>query len=418
MSRFLLIKPPEKIDATLTLGPSKSIGNRLFIISALAGKIIALPQNSSADLVIMRQALLNDSSEINVGESGTALRFLIAYYSLKGKDVRIAGKGRLHERTVGPLVDALRSLGAKISYEKKEGFAPVMIHASGLRGGKVKLDVSKSSQFVSALLLIAPYLEKGLEIEQIGDAVSVPYTELTISLMKMCGAKLKSDENIITVSSGKYKVPKIDIESDWSAAAFWYQAMALHRDARITIHGLAEKSFQGDQYLTELFSRMGVKSHFENTIHNLILEAGQRSTADATPHIDLRNYPDLAPSVVLTCAELFNDIRITGLETLTTKESNRIEALLQGLTQCAYIFKSDNKSFIHLKGKSGTTKYSMVIDSHCDHRIAMAFAMMSIVFGEIIISDPDCVDKSYPGFWDDMKNAGFRIKETELRTSF
>ena len=418
MSRFLLVKPPEKINATLTLGPSKSIGNRLFIISALAGKIIPLPQNSSADLVIMRDALLNDSSEISVGESGTALRFLIAYYALKGKEVRIAGKGRLHERTVSPLVDALRSLGAKISYEKKEGFAPVKIHAGRIKGGKVKLDVSKSSQFVSALLLIAPYLDKGLEIEQIGDAVSVPYTQLTISLMKMCGVKLKSDGNIITVSSGKYMAPKIEIESDWSAAAFWYQAMALHRKAKVSIGGLTEKSFQGDKYLIELFSKLGVKCHFEKATQSLILEAGKSSKSNLPAEIDLRNYPDLAPSVVLTCAELFQDIRITGLETLTTKESNRIEALLQGLTQCAYIFESDNISFIHLKGKSGTTKYSIVIDSHCDHRIAMAFAMMSIVFGEIIISDPDCVDKSYPTFWDDMKSAGFSIEQTELRTSF
>ena len=398
----------ENFTGTIKLPPSKSMMNRYLMLSKLSGA--GLPENSSSnpqDISVFIDLLNSDESVLNAGEAGTVMRFSTALLSVFPGERILTGSGRLRERPIAPLVDALRKLGADISYTGTQGYPPLKINGRKLKGGKVKVPAGISSQFISALLMIGPMCEEGIEIETVGQVVSEPYIKMTISLMREMGVKVLPTENGYKTEAGKYTDKEIEIEKDWSSASFLYQLCALSKNSELKIHGLKPDSLQGDRKCVELFALLGVSSTF--TDDGVIIRKHQSFNFDMDLSVDFTDIPDLVQPFVMTCMALNVRLNFSGLHNLHLKESNRLEALKYNIESLGGSF-SFNGSEAELI-PSATISLNRDLKVFNDHRMAMSLLPISIRCSSLIIPEIESVGKSFPGFWNVMLKLGFILNE-------
>ena len=410
------IKAPQVLNQTIKLPASKSISNRALIIHALSGGAI-LPNNLSDcdDTTVIIDALQNNPHEINIKAAGTAMRFMTAFLSVKdGEEHVLTGTERMKHRPIGVLVDALRHLGADISYVGDEGFPPLRIKGRKLEGGLLEVPGNISSQYISALLMIGPTLKNGLTLRLTGDVISRPYIDLTLWTMREFGADADwSDFETISVAPKPYKERNYYIENDWSAASYWYEMMALstHEDDEIRLEGLMDGSKQGDSSVRYIFSLLGVKSTFESRKEGVPTTVTLRHTNRCVPRLeyDFVNSPDLAQTFVVCCALKNVHFHFTGLSTLKIKETDRIEAMKKEMRKLGYVIHDKNNSELIWDGERCMPEIEGGIDTYEDHRMALSFAPASLCIEGLRINNPQVVTKSYPHFWEDIKSAGFEV---------
>lgn len=412
-----IIKAPKQIPAGLSidLPASKSLSNRALIMNALAGGKGSLQHISDCDdTLVMQAAFDKDTTKyvfatdgariVDIGAAGTSMRFLTAYFATReGAEVVMTGSERMKKRPIALLVEALRTLGAEIEYLEAEGCPPLRIHGKQLAGGKLSIDGSVSSQYISALLMIAPTLTQGLQLSLMGQVTSVPYIEMTLSMMQDYGVQAvwNKDQQTITVAPQAYATREYFIESDWSASSYWYEIMALAENNDIELQGLFEESLQGDSAIASFFEKIKAKPE--------VLK------------LDMTSQPDLAQTVITACCALSQPFCITGLHTLRIKETDRVAALEVELRKLGYVVKDEIRSLgeeastivMSWDGERCEADLHPVIATYKDHRMAMAFAPLALTLGEIAIDDPAVVSKSYPTYWEDLKKAGFEIVKSE-----
>ncbi len=406
----ILIKSPEKyIGCSVKLPTSKSISNRLLLLNALSYSPFEIKNLSdSDDTEVMLEVLNSNSTTFDIGAAGTSMRFLTAFLSKVVGEWVLTGSARMKQRPIGVLVEALRKLGAKIEYEEKEGYPPLRIFGSALKGGDINLPGNISSQYISALLMIAPQVENGLTIHLEGDIISKPYIDLTLNLMEEYGVKgLWHDDRTIIIPEANYCPKQMSVEADWSAASYWYEIVALNPELEVVLQGLSRNSLQGDSKVLEIFKKLGVESKF--TRKGLTL-----SSSETSPKLfkyNFINHPDLAQTVVVTCCLLNVPFSFTGLQTLKIKETDRINALIKELGKLGFMLTTNDVDTLEWKGeKSELPKGEIVeIDTYEDHRMAMAFAPAASRLSSVIIKNSAVVSKSYPQFWDDLKMVGYEI---------
>ena len=410
------IKAPQVLNQTIKLPASKSISNRALIIHALSGGAI-LPDNLSDcdDTTVIINALQNNPHEINIKAAGTAMRFMTAFLSVKdGEEHVLTGTERMKHRPIGVLVDALRHLGADISYVGDEGFPPLRIKGRKLEGGLLEVPGNISSQYISALLMIGPTLKNGLTLRLTGDVISRPYIDLTLWTVREFGADADwSDFETISVAPKPYKERNYYIENDWSAASYWYEMMALstHEDDEIRLEGLMDGSKQGDSSVRYIFSLLGVKSTFESREEGVPTTVTLRHTNRCVPRLeyDFVNSPDLAQTFVVCCALKNVHFHFTGLSTLKIKETDRIEAMKKEMRKLGYVIHDKNNSELIWDGERCMPEVEGGIDTYEDHRMALSFAPASLCIDVLKINNPHVVTKSYPHFWEDIKSCGFEV---------
>ena len=411
------IKAPGTLNQTIKLPASKSISNRALIIHALSGGNI-IPDNLSDcdDTEVIINALRNNPDEINIKAAGTAMRFMTAYLAVKaGEKHVITGTERMKHRPIGPLVDALRHLGADIEYVGEEGYPPLCIKGQALDGGQLEVAGNISSQYISALLLIGPNLRNGLELHLTGNIISRPYIDLTLWTMREFGANAEwTDYDTICVKPQPYKERSYYIENDWSATSYWYEMMALskHEDDEIRLEGLMDGSKQGDSSVRYIFSLLGVKTTFESKKEGVPTMVTLQHSGRCVPRLDYDfvNSPDLAQTFVVCCAMMNVPFHFRGLSTLKIKETDRIEALKNEMRKLGYVLRDVNGSELIWDGELCQPSMEQGIDTYEDHRMALAFAPASMRFEGLRINHPQVVTKSYPHFWEDIKAAGFEVK--------
>lgn len=409
------IYPPEEmIEAAVRLPLSKSISNRYLIINALTpGGYAPVEVAACNDTDAMVAALMHSGGEINVGPAGTAMRFLAAYFAAKeGCLVTLDGNERMRRRPIGPLVDALRQCGADIEYVGEEGFPPLRIKGAKLHGGEMNIDASISSQFISALLMIAPTFSSTLTLNLTGEIASLPYLKMTLEMMRRHGIDAELYRDTVTVKPGTYlHVSDEKIERDWTAASYWYEICALSA-GWITLEDMSLPSLQGDSALAEIFPKLGVISEpDEENAENLSLNP----YPDYHSHIelDLADNPDIAQTLVVTCCMLDIPFRFSGLKSLYIKETDRIEALRRELAKLSYNISVEADGVLTWHHERIPVQRVEPIDTYGDHRMAMAFAPAALFISGLQINDAEVVAKSYPDFWKDMESAGFRIEEVK-----
>ena len=454
------ILSPGSVNTSLVLPSSKSISNRALAIGALAGSIASITNLSDCDdTEVMQRWLTERPSTVDVGAAGTSMRFSTALLAVGQGEHVITGSERMKNRPIKILVDALRRLGADISYVEKEGYPPLrIVGKGGLSYGSVSLPGNVSSQYISALMMIGPYLKDGLILTLTDKVISRPYIEMTMSLMRQFGAKVywdcSSDEsngtvdepchsngiedelchsngtvdeslesnsagdkstesNVIIVEPGRYAVKSFNVESDWSAASYWYEMVALSSegDARVLLPGLYEDSLQGDSKGREVFSLLGVKTEY--TKDGVLLSKTTREVD--TLEYDFVKMPDLAQTFVVTCCMMGVPFHFTGLESLKIKETDRIVALKNEMAKLGFDLEDRNDSELLWDGRrralTAEEYDSVAIDTYEDHRMAMAFAPVALVNGSIRINNPHVVSKSYPRYWDNLLAAGFQFEQ-------
>jgi len=414
------ITAPSQLNQTIKLPASKSISNRVLVIYALSGSKI-LPDNLSDcdDTEVIMAALQHNPYEIDIKAAGTAMRFMTAFLSVKdGEEHVLTGTERMRHRPIGILVDALRRLGADISYIGEEGFPPLRIRGHSLEGGLLEIPGNISSQFISALLLIGPVMRNGLTLRLTGDVISRPYIDLTLWTMREFGADAEwSDFETIVVKPIPYRQRPYYIENDWSGASYWYEMMALsrHKDDEIRLEGLMDGSKQGDSSVRYIFSLLGVKSTFETTQGGVPTTVSLRHTGRCVPRLeyDFINAPDLTQTFVVCCALLGVHFHFHGLSTLKIKETDRIEALKTEMRKLGYVIHDVNGCELIWDGERCEPSYEAGIDTYEDHRMALAFAPAAFRTGGLRINNPQVVTKSYPRFWDDLRKAQFTIEEVQ-----
>lgn len=397
---------PEKlIRAEINLLASKSISNRALIIRALSGKDFPIENLSEADdTKILLHALSTTEKTVNVGAAGTAMRFLAAYFAVTEGERILTGTERMKQRPIQSLADALTSLGGEIEYVEKAGFPPLKITGKKLSGNEVEVDGSISSQYLSALLMIAPALPDGLTIIIKDQLVSRPYAAMTTALMKHFGVESSWQGNRIEILPQQYKAAPFKVEPDWSAAAFWYSVAALSDNAEIKLNGLAENSLQGDSVLPKLMKDFGVETEFVKD--GIILKKSQITNYKSQIKIDFTDFPDLAQGLTVLAAVLDLEIEFTGIENLKLKETDRINALQNELKKFGKEFVKTENCYI-LRGKFSPA--DTIIQTYDDHRMVMAFAPLSLLCENLRIENPETVSKSYPLFVQDLKNCGWNI---------
>jgi 3-phosphoshikimate 1-carboxyvinyltransferase len=401
------ISSPASLHATVQLPSSKSISNRVLIMHAL-GRGADMPENLSDcdDTQVMIAALREAGETLDIKAAGTAMRFLTAYRAITPGTKVITGTQRMQQRPIRLLVDALRSLGAQVEYLANEGFPPLRITGGSLEGREVTLQGSVSSQYISALLMIAPMLPEGMTLHLTGEIVSRPYIDLTLQLMGQFGAQAAwSDDHTIRVEAKPYQSIPFYVESDWSAASYWYEMVALSKEAEVTLNGLFADSLQGDAAVAKIFEQLGVATEYGDKQVTL------RKTGKVVERleVDFVNQPDLAQTFVVTCALLGVPFRFTGLQSLKIKETDRIAALRRELAKLGYDVREENDSVLYWEGARVEADALPQIDTYEDHRMAMAFAPAALLLPELRINEPQVVSKSYPHYWDDLRAAGFVI---------
>ncbi len=397
-------------DCTIGLPLSKSIANRALILNALCkdSQIISL-SSLCDDTRVMIEALTESGNDKNIGAAGTAMRFLTAYYSQLPGSWSITGSERMRQRPIKILVEALRDCGAEIEYLEKEGYPPLAIKGRELKGGPITLDGGVSSQYISALMMIAPLMRKGLEINLVNRVISEPYIEMTRNMLRCYGVESSRIENKIVIDRQAIKKCDISIEADWSAASYWYEIVSLDQKTKIKLLGLNKESVQGDAKLVEYFTQLGVETSFEED--GVLLTPSRHFSQKI--EFDLKSEPDIAQTIAVTCAVNEIPFRLTGLETLRIKETDRIKALQNELLKLGYVVEAEGDQALVWNGEKTDVMARPEIDTYDDHRMAMAFAPVCLKKGEIVINDPLVVTKSYPNYYDSLKNSGFDVIELD-----
>lgn len=392
---------------------SKSICNRVLTINALAGGRGKIYNSSTAQDSITLDTILSNFQRnkvmdfhCDVGHAGTAMRFLTAYFSIQKGVQIITGSERMKNRPIGLLVEALRSLGANIEYMEKDGYPPLKIREGMLQGG-VTIDGGVSSQYISALMMVGPYLKGGLTIQLENKVVSTPYIKMTQSIMRDFGVEVQFENKQITVPESPYLIKDYTVESDWSGVSYWYSVAALARKAHIIVPSLFEKSLQGDIAVVDIFAELGVATTF-NKQGIEIVKVGPPKTTFI--HWNFNHCPDLAQTAVVACLGLGVEVKIDGLETLKVKETDRLLALKIECEKMGAQVDVTNSS-IHLI--PDTINTNMAIDTYDDHRMALAFAPIALQSESIVINDSEVIKKSYPNYWEDLINLGFSIATTK-----
>lgn len=393
-------------QSKITITGSKSESNRLLLLKALYPEFTLENISNSDDSNLMTQALISSSDIIDIHHAGTAMRFLTAFFSIQeGREVIITGSQRMKERPIKILVEALNELGAEITYTENEGFPPLKIKGKKLTKNKVSLEANVSSQYISALLLIASKLEKGLELTLQGTITSIPYIKMTLALLEDIGIETAFVENTITVkpSAINHQPKTLVVESDWSSASYYFSIVALcDVGTEITLSSYKENSLQGDSALVDIYKHFGVVSTFENNTVTL-----KKTAVNLEPLIlNLQNAPDIAQTIAVTCFGLGIACDLTGLHTLKIKETDRLVALKTEIEKLGGNVEITNES-LHLAPSTNINK-NIPIATYHDHRMAMAFAPLALKT-DLIIEDANVVSKSYPTFWEDLESIGFKI---------
>jgi len=421
MSKNALVsfKGTKNINTEIQLTGSKSECNRALIISALSKKLVKVENLSNAADTVTLDGILNtlkedteipsqDSQLVDVGPAGTAMRFLSAYLSAKNGNFLLTGTERMKQRPIGILAEALKTLGADISYAESDGFPPLNITGPfNQKTAVVNIKGDVSSQYISALLMIAPTLPQGLTLEIEGELTSKPYVDMTLDMLAEVGIQHSWTGNSISIEPQPFTAGKLVVEPDWSAASYWYSIAALADEAEISLPALKEKSLQGDSQIQKIMKIFGIAtSNTESgiSISNLGL------SLDTTQVLDLKTCPDLAQTIIVIAAALGKNMSFTGLETLKIKETDRIAALQNELAKIGVTLTEDhlvytlNTDELHFPEK-------ITIHTYEDHRMAMAFAPLALLINEVEIEDMQVVEKSYPYYWEDLKKAGFSVEE-------
>lgn len=397
----------KKLDCTIPLTGSKSECNRALIMQALSDGAVRVENISEAADTVTLNNILRDKAQkiVDIGPAGTAMRFLTAFYSLQETEILLTGSERMKQRPIGILVDALRTLGADIQYAEKEGFPPLKIKGPlQQKTNKVSIKGNISSQYISALLLIAPKLELGLNLDIEGELTSKPYVQMTLAMMEQAGIRHTWTDNVISIAKQPFNQSVINVEPDWSAASYWYAIAALSKEARLFLPGLNGYSLQGDSMITEIMANFGITSQFKDGGVYLMKEAKKLERKI----FDFKECPDLAQTVIVCCAALGHDATFTGLETLKIKETDRVNALQTELAKIGVKLIEKNQTYkLDCSGLDLNKKIQ--IATYDDHRMAMAFAPLALVMPELEIEDHLVVEKSYPDFWKHLEIAGFNI---------
>ena len=407
---------PRRLDMTVDLPASKSISNRALIIHALSGGS-TLPENLSDcdDTSVIIEALRTMPEEINIKAAGTAMRFMTAYLSVTPGTHILTGTERMKHRPIGILVDALRTLGANIEYIGEEGYPPLRITGSTLKGGLLEIHGNVSSQYISALLMIGPMLKDGLTLRLLDHIISRPYIDLTLWMMGEFGAEAEwTSADTITVSPKPYKSRDYFIENDWSGASYWYEILALNGDpeSEIRLTGLMDGSKQGDSITRYIFSLLGVKTKLQSKKAGIPQTITLKKNGHCVPKLeyDFVNCPDLAQTFVVACAAMNIPFHFTGLSTLKIKETDRIEALKTEMRKLGYVVKDIDGSELLWDGERCEPSLEQGIDTYEDHRMALAFAPYAMKHNGLVINNPQVVTKSYPHYWDHLRQAGFKVE--------
>jgi 3-phosphoshikimate 1-carboxyvinyltransferase len=402
----------EKLSGTVQLTGSKSESNRALIMQALSGGKVKVENLSLAADTVTLEEILNSklktpsSKLIDVGPAGTAMRFLTAFATLQDGEITLTGTERMKQRPVGILTDALKTLGAKIEFPGNEGFPPVRLTGPlQQKTNKISIKGNVSSQYISALLLIAPNLPLGLHLTVEGELTSKPYVEMTLAMLEQAGIRHQWNDNTITIEAQPFKQSVIPVEPDWSAASYWYAMAALSKQADLFLPGLTPYSVQGDSQIGEIMANFGITSQFRDG-GVLITKEDKKLSRKI---FDFKECPDLAQTVIVVCAALGHNATFTGLETLKIKETDRVKALQNELEKMGVKLIETNFTYkLDCSGLNFPDK--LVVQTYEDHRMAMAFAPLALVINEVEIEDHQVVEKSYPHFWEDMKKVGFKIK--------
>jgi len=402
-------RPSTEINSFISLPSSKSISNRILIIRALCEEKIRVKNISkSRDSEVLIHAFNNlEDNVIDIGATGTAMRFLTAFLSIRPGERILTGSERMKQRPIHELVNILRELGAQIDYSEKEDYPPLKITGTKLHAKPISIKGNISSQYISAILMISPYLEQDLEIQVTEKILSKDYICMTIKLMQQFGIDVEWNENIIKVKSGKYIGGEVIIESDWSAASYWFEIISLCQNSMVELTGLKKNSLQGDSVLTELYKTIGVDSVFTNfgiRIKNI-------PTTCTFFEYDFIDCPDLAQTIAVTLVAKKIPFKLTGLDNLSIKETDRIQALILEFEKFGIHLKSESNTTLEWNGnESMSVPSNHIVETYEDHRMALAFAPLSLITGKFAINDPDVVIKSYPKYWEDLKSVGFEIR--------
>lgn len=411
----MIVSASKTLNTCIVLPASKSISNRALVINALSNGSMPIENISDCDDSMVVVAALRDMPRvIDIKAAGTAMRFLTSLLATRpGGEHIITGTERMRNRPISVLVDALRALGADIGYEERSGYPPLKICGRRLKGGHLMLPGNVSSQYISSLLMIGPTLEQGLTLALEGEIISRPYIDMTLAIMRQYGARAEwVGEKEIRVEPVPYEPIPYYVESDWSAASYWYEMVALSADeeASVVLPGLFEDSLQGDAAVAKMFEPLGVETVMEQG-RVLIRKSGR--TVE-TCEWNMLAQPDLAQTIVVTCCMKGVHFRISGLQTLRIKETDRIAALQKELLKYGFVLTAEGDDVLQWKGEmtdQPVVPEHVSIDTYDDHRMAMAFAPIALVKGSVVINNPEVVSKSYPSFWEDMRSAGFNIEK-------
>ena len=408
MSNLRIKHPTKQLTGNITLPASKSICNRVLLLKKVLGLNTTIQNISTADdCVIMQYALQQTKGSVDVKNAGTCMRFLTAYYATTpNTDIVLKGNERMHNRPIGALANALIQLGADIDYIDKNGFPPLRIKGKNLHGGIVTVDASTSSQFVSALMLVAPNFKNGLSIQLGKHTVSKPYINLTSDLLKQFEVDVTIEEDVVIKPyQNQTALDTFFIEPDWSAAAFWYQFLALAKEGDITLNKLSPNSAQGDAIIANYMERFGISTQYNS--QGALLTKNNNYLENAC--YDMLNYPDMVPAMAVLMCALNIPCTFINVAHLEAKESKRLTALCTELGKCGFDI-TQNGSELHInKIVEENLIKPTSFNTYQDHRMAMALAPLALLFDEVLINDSEVVEKSYPHFWDDMRKVGFEI---------
>ena len=403
------IKPSDLLkNSSIKISGSKSESNRVLILNSIYKNIKVSNLSNSDDTILLKSALDNLNEKIDIHHAGTAMRFLTAYLStVEGKRFILTGSKRMKERPIGILVEALKDLGFKINYLEKNGFPPLKIFGNKSKISEISLDSNVSSQFISALILIAPTLENGLKIKLEGKIISKPYINLTLKVLKKIGISYSFKKNIIEIKNVK-KIRNNDylIESDWTSLSYFYSIVAVNKKINIKLNNFFKDSFQGDSILNKIFIDLGVQTKFLNA-SEILLSPIKKYKKPNNLSLNLIDSPDLAQTIAVTCMALKIPVEITGLQTLKIKETDRILALNNELTKLGAKIKCDDSSIVIYPPKE--IKKNINIDTYNDHRMALSLAPLGLIV-PITINDPDVISKSFPEYWNNLSQLGFNLK--------
>jgi len=416
---LIISKPDKKLKGRIMLPASKSISNRLLIIRALSGKEFQIEGLSESDDTVLLQKILTGLQsgngrkkiiEIDTQNAGTVMRFLTAFLSFQPGKWILTGSDRMKQRPIGVLVDALRILGADVEYLSRIGYPPLLIKGNLFRGNETTIECGISSQFCSALLMIAPYQPDGIFIHLKGQSVSGPYIDMTLQLMEYFGARYRKTRHQIRVKPGSYSDRYFKVEADWSAAAFWYEAAAMAEEVDLELIGLRKESSQGDSILSRIYQDFGINTEYRKEGIRL---TRVRKKIDGY-FFNFSDYPDIAPSVITTCVVLGLRGRFEGLQSLKIKETNRLLALRNEFEKLGVSVSMENTHgtipVMEFKASRIKSKIELPIETYGDHRMAMTFAPIALKTGSVRITNPDVVRKSYPMFWEHLAEVGFEIR--------